>query len=295
MKPLRSIFFVCLFSLSTMIFASNPFYICTSSDANYFPYLINLINSLHKFNFNEIGQIAVFNLGFTREQIRELESIKKISVYEVEPTHPDLLKHFRTNKSGKMVRGWFAWKPVVMKQALDMFPYILYMDAGLMILRPLNELFEHIRLHGYLFAGCGHSIKWMTPKHVINTFNLNAHDRHWILDDKTEGLAGGFMGLTKSMFRSFLLPIYELAHDIRHFVDDGSTPNGFGTGRHDQVLFSIQARLLGLDVPSWHTQEKVLINGTRKPCLCRDIVIRTNHVLNVHGSAKKIRECIIYR
>ncbi len=261
--------------------STSPFYICTSADSGFFSHLINLINSLHKFNFDQIGQIAVFDLGFTRKQIQELKSIKKVSVYKVELTHPDLLKYFRCNNNGRMRRGWYAWKPVVMKQALDMFPYILYMDAGLMILKPLDELFRHIHCHGYLFAGCGHSIKWMTPQHVIKTFDLPAEDRCWILDESTEGVSGGFMGLTKNMYDSFLLPVYKLSYDIRHFVDDGTTPNGFGTARHDQVLFSIQARLLGLDVPSWYTQGRVLINGARKPCLCRDIVIRMAHVVDL--------------
>jgi len=284
--------FLCVFF---QIQAQKPFYFCTSADSDYFPYTINLINSLHKHCFDRIGQIAVFDLGFTQEQIEELWSIEKVSVQKLELTHPDQLKHFKTNKYNKKVRGWYAWKPVAMKQGLELFPYFLYLDSGLMILRSVDELFEHIWKHGYLLAGCGHSIRWMTPQHVVKAFQLSDPERNWILDESTEGCAGGFMGLSREIFDTFIWPIYSLSHDLSYFVDDGTTPNGFGTARHDQVLFSILARLLNLEIPAWKNQARVDIQGQKKPCLCRDIVIRTLHVLQAERHPKEIRKHIKYK
>jgi len=290
-----STFFLSFLFFFFSIEAQKPLYICTSADSDYFPHLINLINSIHKFNYDELGEIAVFNLGFTDKQVDELNNIKKVSVHDVELTHPDQLKHFQVNNYGKRVRGWYAWKPVAIKQGLELFPHMLYIDAGLMILRSLEKLFEHIWKHGYLLTGCGHSIKWMTPQHVIKTFNLSSFERSWILDDSTEGCAGGFMGLTREMLDDFVLPIYNLSYDLAHFQDDGTTPNGFGTARHDQVLFSVQARLLGLKIPAWKNQARVDIGGKKVPCLCRDIVVRSNLVVNVSRFPEKIREYIRYK
>lgn len=83
-------------------------YFCTTADERYFPLLINLIGSIHKVNFDELGEIAVFDLGFTEQQLDELHCIEKVRVYNVELTHPDLLK-----PNSRLKRGWYAWKPVV--------------------------------------------------------------------------------------------------------------------------------------------------------------------------------------
>ena len=39
-----------------------------------------------------------------------------------------------------------------------------------------------------------------------------------------------------------------MSREIQNFIDDGTCPEGRGTGRHDQTLFSIQARKIGLDI-----------------------------------------------
>lgn len=211
----------------------------------------------------------VFNLGFTQEQCKQISRMAKVSLHEVECVHPDLLTLFPADKGTRMIRGWFAWKPVVLKQALDLYPdqAILYLDAGAIIKKPINHLFEHIRHKGYFLLDCGHNIHWMTTQHVIDTFNLSSPERQWILDATTPGVAGGFQGITKKIYDSYILPMYHLAKDLRHFVDDGTTPNGFGTGRHDQPLFSIHAHLQGLRIHIMDPTQKnpiMLDTGNRK-------------------------------
>ena len=119
------------------------------------------------------------------------------------------------------------------------------------------------------------------------------------LDEEIEGISGGFMGLTRDVAQDFLLPIYELAHDMRHFVDDGTAPGGFGAGRHDQVLFSVQAKLLGMESDSWHNQDKLVIDERRVPCLYKNRVIRTHNVTSKQHACLKggneIRRNIHYK
>ena len=295
-KRIHILFFSFLVFLTNQLFAFSPMYICSCADSDFFPHLINLINSIHKHNFDQLGQIAVFDLGFTERQVQELNSIEKVSVYDVELTHPDLLKHVRVNNYGKMVRGWYAWKPVAVRQALDMFPYVLHLDAGLMVLKPLDEIFEKILENDYVLVGCDRCIRWMAPKHVIETFDLQSPERTWILDESTEGLAANFIGLTKRMLEPFVLPLYELAHDLSNFVDDSTTPNGFGTARHDQTLFSIQAKLLGLEYPAWKDQARIVSGGERVSCLYKDIVIRAHHLINIKNfDPERMREYIRYK
>jgi hypothetical protein len=244
-----------------------PVYICTAANGNYFPHLINMIGSLHRVNFDELEELAVFDIGLTEKQRAMLQKIEKVKLYNVELTHPNLLKPMFVNNAGKTVPGCYAWKPVIIKQSLDMFPYVLYMDAGTTILKSLNDLFKHIIQNGYFLTDCGHDIRWMTTKYVIAQFKLNSPENRWILDSSTCGVAGSPQGLTHAVYDNYVMPMYELTKTFRSFVDDGTTPEGFGTARHDQALFSVIARLQKFDV---HVQDNgdgrmITLNVDDKP------------------------------
>lgn len=237
--------------LLTFIFApilafcrNNPVYICTASDDLYYPCLLNLIGSIHKHNFNEICQIAVFDLGLNAEQKTSLLRIQKLKIYPIEQTHPDLLKRFNTRNWGKAVPGWYAWKAVILKQAFDLYPWnatVMWIDAGTTILKDCSLLFDYIEEHGYFFHnGSPWPMKRQTTKFAIDAFNLNTPETEWIAGD-TPGMEAGFMGVTSSIYNDFIHPIYLLTFDLRFFADDGTCPNGFGECRHDQTIFSIIA------------------------------------------------------
>ena len=130
-----------------------------------------------------------------------------------------------------------------------MFPYILYLDAGVLILNPINDLFEHIRQNNYFFVRSqSNDIRWMTTTHVIEKFNLLSDERRWILDQKVRGISANLQGLTRALYNDYALPMYELSKDLKNFADNGTTAGGFGTGRHDQALSNIHVLLLGLKV-----------------------------------------------
>jgi len=251
---------------------STDMYICTCADERFFPHLLNFIGCLHKVNFNEIKEIAVFNLGFTQKQIDVLKKIKKVAVYDTEMTNPDMFTHFFTRPGNKKpVRGWYSWKPVALKKSLDMYPYVLHADAACIFLKPLQKLFQHIEQNGYFFLTCGHDINRMTNKYVRDKFNLESENRKWMLDEKTYGLRGGFIGISRKYYDSYVLPLYEFSHDIKYFADDGSTPAGFGTGRA-QAVFSVLARLLDLDINTIHSIIHLKIDG-KKTQFCLEHIL----------------------
>lgn len=233
-------------------------YICTAADENYFICLINLIGSLHKNNFNEIEQIAVFNLGLNQQQLDYLSSVDRLAIYSIEQTHPDLLKRFNTRTWGKSVPGWYAWKAVILKQAFDLFDQdsvIFWIDAGTTIYKDLSSLFAHTQEQGYFFHnGSSWPLHKETTQFVKNAFNLFSDERKWMLADNQQGLEAGFMGVTSKVYDTFVKPMYELSKDIRYFADDGSCPGGFGNSRHDISLFSIHAFLNGYRI--FHHFEK---------------------------------------
>ncbi|MBY0353315.1 hypothetical protein K2W90_03020 [Candidatus Babeliales bacterium] len=235
---------------------SDKQYYCTAANAGFFLFLCHLIGSIHKSNFDKTEEIAVFDLGLTTEQRDLLNTIEKVNVYDVEMVNPDLLTRFETSDQGKSAPGWYAWKPVVIKQALDMFDYVLYLDAGAVVLKPLDDVFRYIQEQGYFLLADQEwwigdrnilfTIRAHCTKHVMDLFNLEDPTREYIAADSN--LYAAVQGISKvsKAYNEYLLPIYELAKDIKNFEDDGSGPLGFGWARHDQTLFSIKARELGL-------------------------------------------------
>ena len=237
---------------------NNVMYFCTAANSKYYWQALNLIGSIQKLHFNELGEIAVYNLGLTDQECDTLNKIRKVKVYEVEKTNQDIIKPFVADSSGRTVPGWYAWKPVIIKQTLDQFPYVFYLDAGQVILRPLNSVFEYIKYHGYFMCDNGCTLGPTVTKFLIEKFNLEDEPRRWILDSAVSIDASKF-GISRDSFiyKDLLLPVYEMSKDLRYFEDDGSAKMGFGGARYDQSLISIYAMLLHLDVlPLDGTQQK---------------------------------------
>jgi hypothetical protein len=151
---------------------------------------------------------------------------------------------FTVRPNGRLARGWYTWKPVVLYQALKMFPYVLYLDAGFEVVCSLDEIFIDIKEKGYYLFDCGHLIFPMVTKRVRDLFELDAPQNEWILEE--DGISAGIQGLSRELLEPYIMPVYNLASDIRNFEDDGTALWGFGGARHDQALFSIYARKLHL-------------------------------------------------
>tara|TARA_R110000868_G_scaffold73232_5_gene212666 strand:- start:748 stop:3117 length:2370 start_codon:yes stop_codon:yes gene_type:complete len=226
---------------------SVPMYFCTAADEKHYLLLLNMIGGIHKHNFYDTIEIRVYDLGLSDLQKRELQNIKKVKLCEVEKTNDSVLTDIQTSPT-RFVKGLFSWKPILIKDSLDHQPYTLYLDAGTSVRGPLNNLFKHIIQNKYLFFDCGHSIKWMTTKYNIENLDLQSKENMWILDDNIFGIDAGFMGISKDVYNEFILPMYELSKNIKNFEDDGSCPDGWGTGRHDQTLFSVIARKLKYNI-----------------------------------------------
>ena len=244
---------------------SDKLYFCTASDEGFFSCLMQLIGSIHKTNYDKTEEIAVFDLGITNQQRNFLNTIEKVKVYDIEITNPDLLTKFKTNSFGKTSRGFYAWKPVILKQMSEKFDYFLYLDAGTTILKPLDDLFKHIQIKGHFFIedqvwdikimdkdknftrreNVTFKIRDISTQHVINKFELNKKQNLWIAE--SVGLLSGVQGITKALYKDYLLPTYELSKDLKNFADDGSAPRGFGWARHDQTISGIFAKKLKLD------------------------------------------------
>lgn len=224
-------------------------YYCTVADEKHYQMVINLIGSIHAVDFENLQEIAVFDLGFTEKQKNTLSRMKKVRVCQVEKTHPDILKYFKSSDGGRMIRGWFAWKPVIIKQAADMYPYFLYMDAGTTVLRPLNDLFDYIQENGsFLMSIAPHTIEERITKPVIEKVVLqqSKEDQELVMSPNTFMIDAGLQGFSSAVYQNYIMPVYNLTYDLSLFADDGSAKLGFGAGRHDQTIFSMYVYLAKL-------------------------------------------------
>jgi hypothetical protein len=238
--------FTLLIFLFCPLFAVEKMYFATVTDTEHYEWALNLIATIHHYNFSQLEEIAVFDLGMTEGEKKELSSLAKVKVYAIEPVNPHLFTKFQVHGKGKVARGWYSWKPVVIKQALELFPDLLYLDAGVSLTGPSDLLFQHLRENGCFLIDCGHTIRRMVTQAVMKKFSLDDPHQSWILDEL--GISAGCQGLTRSLSQNYVLPLYQFAHDLSYFIDDGTAHKGFGWGRHDQTLFSIQARKLGLPI-----------------------------------------------
>lgn len=239
-----------IFELITYI----PQYYCTAADSKFYIPLKNLIGSIHKTNFDHLNEIAVYDLGLSNAQINDLSNMEKVKVYKIETTNSDLLTLFKTDKYGRLVKGCFAWKPVVIKQALEKFPYILWIDAGSTILKDLNFLFEYIEENGYFLqynpVGLNYNVDNRITKIVLDNIvsKLTIENQKKILDPSQIMIDAGMQGLSRKLLRNYVIPMYVFSKNIELFKDDGTAKFGFGQARHDQTLFTILALNLNLEI-----------------------------------------------
>lgn len=224
------LFFINLFTYSKDIV------VVTACSNNYYKHLINFIGSLHKTNFDNLEKILVFDIGLQNSQKRFLSKLKKVELKQVDLVNKQICKNQKITKTGYKI-GAYAWKPVVIKQALDEYENIFYMDSGTIVLNSLMHIWNYIKEHGFFaMVVHDHYLNECTTDRVKKFFNLDSDilNKHY--------LAAGHQGLSRKYYNNYVLPMYNLAKEnFELFLDDGTCPKGFGAARHDQVLFSIFA------------------------------------------------------
>jgi hypothetical protein len=229
-----------LLSLWSFCLQAKDMYFVTVCDTEHFPWVCGLIESIVKHNRANVHTIAVFDLGLTGQEIKKLKKMKHVEVHVIQDANPDMRKKFKVRANGRLARGWYSWKPVVFHQALSLFPYFLYIDSGIEVTRPLNDIFSDIVKQGYCLFESSHTILPTVTQHVLQLFDLDDDAHRSILH--ANSISAGIQGISRAVSDNYVTPMYHLAADITNFQDDGSAAGGFGWARHDQTLFSIIAR-----------------------------------------------------
>lgn len=251
-------FFLFLFSCLLQAEDPIPKYFATVCDREHYNWCILHIESIFQHNQN-VKEIAVFDINLTPTQKRILNEKERVVVLPIEEVNPHMKEQTLVRSNGRMSRGWYSWKPVAIKQALERYPYVLYIDAGIRVSHPLDRIFQHIIQNGSFFFSAGHNLEIATSKYTQKTLGL---DQTFL---QKESISSGVQGLTQALYETYALPCYQCSKDIKLFKDDGSSQGGFGWGRHDQTIFSIFVHKNNLKVHNLYETSYLTIDGEKIP------------------------------
>jgi hypothetical protein len=131
--------------------------IITAASNKFFPSLLNMLGSLNT-NFPEHPDVFVYDLGlsyFFRKELKQIPWVKLIKMPEFAP----------------FWRSCYTWKTYALSHPLAELN--LYLDAGVQVLRPLDDYFSVIDKEGFLAVGQLTPLEDITPLEYRKLFPIN--------------------------------------------------------------------------------------------------------------------------
>lgn len=188
--------------------------IITGASASYSEILLGLLGSLNA-NWPDHPPVVVYDLGI-RDDARVLLQKAGVEVREV----PAFCDHWRRH---------FTWKIWCINN-IDVEQY-LWLDAGVIVLRPMNDAFQAVSGLGYFVQPNGYQL--------LSTLNRPLRDRFAQLPlQEMQSINGGLHGFDKRMAASLLQESMELSLDEANMHGGDMAVNGL-SGRHDQDLLTV--------------------------------------------------------
>jgi hypothetical protein len=187
--------------------------IVTGASSAYGPALLALLGSL-KLNWHGHPEVLVYDLGLD-EDTRSALRRHRVNTRVVPPFCPHWRRHFTW-------KIW-AWNDAPAEK-------ILWMDAGIVALRPLPEIFDTISRLGYFLVPNGMPLAREASEAACRGCGVSPDFR---LGKGT--LCGGFAGFRKDIMGALLEEMLSVALTEEHIA--ASEPGH----RHDQALLSLLA------------------------------------------------------
>src|SRR5690606_32216451 len=130
-------YFIIVITSYALVISATPFNLSfnlpmnfvTACDNEHFPWLDQWNKYIVKQHVKKKLNFLIFDLSLTLQQKEFLQRLPNTKVIPIETAHPDILTKFVVRPNGRMARGWYTWKIVALKQALEHFDYFLYLDS----------------------------------------------------------------------------------------------------------------------------------------------------------------------
>eukprot|EP00698_Gefionella_okellyi_P024322 TRINITY_DN8546_c0_g1_i4.p1 TRINITY_DN8546_c0_g1~~TRINITY_DN8546_c0_g1_i4.p1 ORF type:complete len:992 (-),score=151.77 TRINITY_DN8546_c0_g1_i4:34-3009(-) len=226
---------------------TEPIIIITACSAGFFDRLRNLVGSMHL--WEPRARLYVYDLGllaFQRDIMSRWMHVERVDFsLAAYPPHVQVLRNY-------------AWKPIVMQNALERFPVILFQDSGQELRAPLCNLWTRLKRDGHLFVvqhGLRTNLQCCGPVGeltVDETYIALGVSKRAFADKPM--CAGGIQGYVRNgvAHKHVLLPAVHCAADERCIAPTSATA---ANHRYDQSVFSVLIHKAGLtcetDVRYW--------------------------------------------
>lgn len=208
--------------------------VVTGADTTHAASLAQLLRSIAA---HEPGvQVTAYDLGMTAQEaetVRRAHPRAKIKLFDYRK-YPDYFDISRAT-------GEYAWKPTIIWSELRRSDApLLWLDAGMLVLQPMQNLRRHLTDTGTLFVMSSGSISDWTHPGTLEALGL---PRDWGAD--LRNLAAGFVGFDPARPDARQL-VKEWADGARS--QDCIAPPGSSRANHrqDQALLSVLAHRAGM-------------------------------------------------
>jgi hypothetical protein len=163
--------------------------VVTGADARYGRLLLNLLGSIRR-RSNIFDRVVVYDLGLSSFQRRLLDGVRGVEVRTV----PPFVSHWRQG------RTWKTW--IWTHVDADV---IVWLDAGLTVLRPLTDFLEQIEERGYFVVSQGVLNRECIPSDYYALYGIP----HAVGDEVT--IAAGILGFATEgdFYTRVILPTYD--------------------------------------------------------------------------------------
>ena len=206
--------------------------LASAADERYGDHLLNLIGSV-KANSDVFDAIVVYDLGLSQRQRRLVNGIRGIEVRTVPPFVP----HWAQG------RTWKTWIWTHLEAET-----IVWLDAGITVLRSFTEPLEQIRDRGYFVVSQGHPLSAIAPRDYLDGISDE--------DAARDCIAAGILGFATggTFYEQVIVPTFDDAvlgrslgfsagevEKLNHGLDrlDPVIVRDCAIFRHEQTLLSI--------------------------------------------------------
>ena len=196
----------------------------TGANSAYFESLLTLISTVHKYSFDVVDQIIVYNFGLDLSEVSRLETLSKVMVVDVDKNNT-----VYQSISSVKIKCYFL-KLFALTNATSYGKNILWIDSGACVLRNIKEIFDEIESKDIFLVGDIHLNKNYTHKRCVEIMNATKDE----LNDRQ--LWAGLVGYKHNgIYSNYINESWGFAQV------DGCIDGFDGDHRHDQSILSILA------------------------------------------------------
>ena len=206
--------------------------IVTAASSNHLGSVIDLART-HQLYGSKVAPLIIYTLALAPAEIEVLTEFRGVSLRKLDfsklPEYMDI----------DIMRGEYAWKPVIIKELSSRFDSILWLDAGCRIVpKSLQGVFLRIEKRGFVSTATSGTVNDWTHPMMIRYFEK----RGIKVRGSTAMCNGAIIGIHASVFESVLENWYRCALDKQCIAPPGSSR---ANHRQDQSALTIVSRYFG--------------------------------------------------